>query len=329
MKQFNFIFIIFLLLFLSSYTFSQDIQFSHLQSTKLYMNPSFAGKEGIPNAVMGHRNFSPSNFGDYISHHVSFQKKSKILHGGIGFQLINDRQADGAINQIYGSGMYSYHFDISNNMKIQAGLEAKLAYFSVQDKDFTFPDMFDRYNWRMKDEGEYSYENLNDISDTYWEFNTGALFTYEKFMLRRYREFNVGVSVHHLNKPNAFFSKGDEKIDRRYSLYFDIEMLLVDRKSRSLIPILKPTVLLQQQGNVTTFHYGAFVEVSDLQFGLFLKHDRVFQYYKSIIFLGLDISNMNVSYSYDANLGSKMKKNPISDAHEVTLSINFQYNRDK
>ncbi|MFO8234756.1 MAG: PorP/SprF family type IX secretion system membrane protein [Bacteroidales bacterium] len=317
------------LLFISSYIFPQDIQFSHLQSTKLYINPAFAGKEAIPNAVIGHRNFSPSSFGDYISHHASFQKYSETLHGGIGFQIINDRQADGAINQIYGSGMYSYHFQVSSEVLIQAGLEAKLAYFSVQNKELTFPDMFDPYNWRMRDESEYSREHFADISDKYWEFNTGALLTYKKFMLRRYKEFNLGFSVHHLNSPNNFFGDENKKINRKYSLYFDIEVLLVDQRSKSLIPILKPTILLQKQGSESIFHYGAFLSVSDFEIGIFCKHNQSFNYFKGIMLMGIDISNFTISYSYDASLLSKMKKNPISDAHEVTLSINFQYNRDK
>ena len=259
--------LIIFLFILSLISFSQDIQFSHINQTKLYLNPAFAGAENLPGAVLGHRNFSPSEFGDYISYHASYQQYVDVLEGGIGFQLINDRQSNGAISRIYSSGIYAYQFQVENNIIVQAGLEARYAHLSIRNKEFTFPNMFDPADWQVSGSGEYIPENLNNTRGSYLEFNAGAIMTYKNFMIRKYREFTVGLSVHHLNKPNTLLTHKDKRIKRRYNFYFDIIIPLVNQRSKGFIPLLTPVLLIEKQGSNMNFSYGSYLSLSDFQMG--------------------------------------------------------------
>ncbi len=307
-------------------SYSQDIQYSNINDIKLYINPGFAGKNNIPNAVIGHRNFSPSGFGDYLSYFVSYQQKVDILQGGIGLQLINDRQGSGAINRIYSGGMYAYHFNITDNLMIQAGLEGKFAHLSYDIEKIILPDMFNPITWQ----GRESDEDLTTFAQNtanYLEFNTGFVITYKNVLLRKYREFSLGISVHHINKPPSLLS-GD-KIPRRYNLYFDIDIPLMDFRSKQMIPVLKPVFLYQVQDSEMTFNYGGYLSVMNFQIGVLFRHNQNFGYFNSIFYAGVNFSDININYSYDSSFLGKMKKNPVSGAHEVTLSLNFQYKRNE
>jgi type IX secretion system PorP/SprF family membrane protein len=321
--------LIILFTLISTLAIAQDMQFSHINETKLYLNPAYAGKQDLPNAIFGHRNFAPSGFGDYLSYHASYHQKIDLLKGGVGINFINDRQGNGVINRTYASAMYAYHFEIDNNIKIQAGLESRFALLSINTQNLVFPNMFDPISWQVKDETEYTRENLTSLTGNYIDFNAGVLMTYQNYMLRKYREFNIGFSVHHLNTPGSFLNFGNEKIERRYNLYFDIVIPLMDRRSVTVIPLLTPVFLAQKQGADMSFHYGGYLTYGNLDFGFLMRHNQLFQYINSILFVGLSYGNTNLSYSYDAAFLTKMKKNPISGAHEVTLSINFQYKRDE
>jgi type IX secretion system PorP/SprF family membrane protein len=304
---------------------AQDIQFSHINQTKLYLNPAFSGSDNKPHAILGHRNYAPSQFGDYISHHTSYNQYVDILNGGIGFQLINDRQGGGVINRIFTSAAYAYRFQVEKNITIQAALETKYAHLSIHRKNFIFPDMFNPTTWELRDSESYTSKMLEDASSDYLEFNTGVIMTYENFMIRKYREFTIGLSVHHLNQPQSLLTSDDNKIERRYNLYFDIVIPLMDKRSKGLIPILTPVFIFQKQGNNMNFNYGTYLTLSDFHLGVFFRHNYQIHYFNSIFYAGLNISNFRIGYSYDASMLSKMKKNPISGAHEVTLSISFQY----
>ena len=302
---------------------AQDIHFSHITQTKLFNNPAFAGSDQVANLLINHRNYLPTNFGNYMTSQVSYNQKINALHGGIGAQIVSDRQGSGTFNRHYGSLTYAYQFKAQNNIFIYAGLETKFGYLSYNTQDLIFPDMFDPVNWELNKTN--NTEEFTSPNDHYVEFNSGILMVYKNYMLRTFEEFSIGFAVHHLNKPGSMLTPENEDIYRKYNFYFDIDIPMTWRKKASNVPTITPVLFVEHQRGNTLFQYGGILKNRSYQFGIFTRHNQLFNYFHLVLHAGFDFSKYSIYYSYDGNLFTNMEKNIFSGAHEVTFTIDFQY----
>jgi type IX secretion system PorP/SprF family membrane protein len=303
----------------------QNPTFSHINQKKLFFNPAFAGTESLNNLIIGHRNHPVTSFGDFSNYYLAYNQTSKFLHGGFGFQIINDLQAQKAISKITAGGIYAYHFQIRNDLFAKAAIEPSFTQISVNKDKLTFPNMFDPYNWELMDKTEYTTENLSKLNHHYIDFNAGVLLTYKNYYIRTYREINAGFSVKHINQPRYHLNYPEAKINRQYSFYFDMTIGLMKKKTVKDIPLLKPVFLFQSGEDYQMLLYGFFIKYLDMNAGFLLRNNLMYHYIDPIIYAGFNFSSFGLNYSYDLPLGNKMEKNFISGAHEVTLTIDFQY----
>ena len=118
---------------------AQDPQFSQFYANPLYLNPAFAGSEQCPRAHINYRNQWPALGSTYVTYSASYDQHVDWLEGGVGINIINDVQGDGAINTFYANLMYAYTFKINRKFYLKAAFEASYIYKSM-DWDFTFPD---------------------------------------------------------------------------------------------------------------------------------------------------------------------------------------------
>jgi type IX secretion system PorP/SprF family membrane protein len=298
---------------------SQDIHFSHLNHSRLFINPGFAGSEKISNLSVSHRNLSPTNFGNYITYRVSYNQFFDFINGGLGLQFIRDNQGSGAINRTYLSGIYSYRIRLQKNLILTPALEMKYGMYSLDTKDLVFPEMFNKAQWSIT--GPPPVESLVR-SSSYLEFNTGAVLRYINEYLRTYRDFTIGVAVHHLNKPTSLLNN-ESRIRRKYSAYFDIEIFLNRLDTYQSSTLLIPSFFFYQQWNTNLFQYGTYLKYKNFMLGGFVRHNSGFRFLTPTFQVGLAYDDFNVSYSYDAGFLNYKKVSVISGAHEVTLSVNF------
>src|SRR6185295_4728317 len=74
---------------------AQDLEFSQFFNAPLYLNPAFAGVKVGPRFALNYRN-EWAGLGDaYISYAASYDQHFNVLDGGIGIQVLSDRQANG------------------------------------------------------------------------------------------------------------------------------------------------------------------------------------------------------------------------------------------
>lgn len=302
-----------------SHTFSQDINFSHLNHSRLFINPGFAGSEKISNLTVSHRNFSPAGFGNYVTYKASYNQFVDFINGGLGLQFISDNQGSDAINRTYISGMYAYKIRLEKNLYLTPALETKYAMYSLKTQDLIFPEMFDKTQWELT--GSSPAGSLHRSAD-YLEFNTGLILRHINDYIRRYRDFTVGLAVHHLNKPTALLNK-ENKIRRKISVYFDIEIFLNQMDTYQSSTLLIPTFYFSQQYNTNVFQYGSYLKYQNFRLGGFIRHNSGFRFITPTFQIGVNYENLNISYSYDAGFLNYKKVSVFSGAHEVTLSLNF------
>ena len=103
---------------------AQDPAFTQFYGNPLYLNPAMAGSANCPRISMNHRNQWPSLKGAFISNSISIDKNVEALHGGVGLQVLNDIQGEGALTNTQVSAMYSYQLQASRKLTVLTGVQA-------------------------------------------------------------------------------------------------------------------------------------------------------------------------------------------------------------
>jgi len=112
-----------LLLFFVFKAEGQDPQFSQFYANPLYMNPAFAGTSEYTRTVINYRNQWPKNGNTFVTYNFTYDKYIKSMKGGLGFQLLYDRELNGVINSINSSCFYSYHIKAGDELFFSAALQ--------------------------------------------------------------------------------------------------------------------------------------------------------------------------------------------------------------
>lgn len=123
--------------------FSQDVEFSQYYANPLYLNPAFAGSDEMSRISLNYRTMLPTSFGDYTTYSASYDQYFDGIGGGLGFQLINDRQAQGAVNALAINLVYSYHFKLKKQWSVNLGFQVGYNIHSTHLQNLVFPDMID------------------------------------------------------------------------------------------------------------------------------------------------------------------------------------------
>ena len=304
---------------MGSGAYGQDIHFSHLNHSKLFINPGFAGSGKTDHLTISHRNLSPAGFGNYLTYKASYNQYFKKINSGIGLMLIRDTQGSGAIKRTYISGIYAYRIKLQNNLHISPALEFKYASASLNTKNLIFPEMFNPTTW---DISKSKLPEGIQQSSGYLEFNTGAVLRYTNEYLRTYRDLTAGLAVHHINKPHVLMN-AENRINPRVTAFFNIELYMNRLATYQRSTLLIPTFLYSWQTRSDYFQYGAYLKYKNFVLGGFIRHNSRLQFFTPIIQMGVIFSEFAINYSYDSGFLNYKRASVISGAHEVTLSINF------
>ena len=169
---------------------AQDAEFTQFYANPLYLNPAFAGTMRCPRLVMAYRNQWPSLTGNFVTTSASYDQQVKLLQGGVGVIVVNDRAAQGTLNTTSLGGIYSYQQTISKKVSLKAALQATYFQKTLDWSQLTFGDMIDpRKGFIYQTQDLQRGGNVKAL-----DFSAGVLGFSEKFY--------GGVAVHHLNEPN-------------------------------------------------------------------------------------------------------------------------------
>ena len=124
MKKILFLLSLLILIGFKNEVKAQDPAFSQFFANPLYLNPAMAGSANCPRLSLNHRNQWPSLKGAYLTTSFSYDKGVELLHGGIGLQVLNDMQGEGALSNTQISAIYSYQLQINENITLLTGLQA-------------------------------------------------------------------------------------------------------------------------------------------------------------------------------------------------------------
>jgi type IX secretion system PorP/SprF family membrane protein len=308
---------IFLFILICISGLSQDVEFSQYYANSLYLNPAFAGSEEYTRVALNYRTLLPVSYGDYNTYSASIDKYIENLSGGIGFQVMNDRQAQGAINELGLNFIYAYHFKINKRWNVNAGLKIGYQINSVDARNLTMPDMINPVDGSEVPGSEAGI------------FKQSMFFDFSAGILSWYNNYYVGFSVDHLSKPVISLGSDDPGIiGRKYTLHGGLEIPFYNSLHR-IHMTLSPNVIIQQQNSSSKINLGLYLNKDNFTSGLWLKTNTNLNFSGAVLMLGYYTDIALFAYSYDVPFYLNGLDGIISGAHEVTFLYFFKYKNKK
>ena len=300
---------------MSAQAFSQDPVSAHFFANSILLNPALAGVEGPVKIHTGYRNQWPNTGSSFVTYQAAYDQFIEPIDGGLGIQVLNDKQGDGAFNSYNLDIMYSHQFAVSRRLSFSGGLQAGIGQRSFNPVNLRFGDMIDPVTGNTT----ALSEEILGYSEFYPDFAVGIAAFYDYF--------HGGASIRHIFNPVII--EGDTltgTISRKYAAYVGAVIPVIERRRGKEIMKLSPSMVFIQQRNVQQINYGLDVIFRDFLAGLHTRHDLSLNYGNIIFSAGYISTNFRFRYSYDMRLSSPTIRLPNMGAHEFSLI--FIYNNE-
>ncbi len=305
---------VFLLLFAESVlgAFGQDPEFSQFYSNPLYLNPGFTGTTSFPRINLNYRNQSPHNGETFTSYSISFDRFSKTVNGGLGFQLVHDRELNNVIQTNCANMFYSYHIKINDWSFVSAGLQAGITYKSFDPGHLIFPTMINQLSGEIIGSLPDGFERGSTI---FPDFAVGVVGQIDDIFW--------GVSVHHLTKPDESIIKGDQtgRLPRKVTFHLGARSHKLHNGLLSREFTFSPNIIYQQQGSFKQLNLGFYMIEKSITFGAWYRNNISLIPDALIALIGISKEKFKFGYSFDWTL-SKLS-NYSYGSHEVSLVFFF------
>lgn len=298
---------IFILFQFAQFIKAQDVQFSQLFADRLYLNPAYAGADYCPKLALSYRNQWPGVQFPYVTYSASVNKYFPALNGGLGFRIMNDKQGNGAFNQLNADIIYSYHVNLSRKITAKFALQASVYQKSMSTRNLVFPNMIDPLQGVVFPNSE-SIADQNILTP---DFSAGILLNYKKFFL--------GFSASHI--PHNLIENHSEYFPTKYTFHSGAIIPIDKNDSKKASFILEPNLVFINQQNMNMLYYGMYFDINMLSIGAFLRNNLEMHFDALILSVHLNINNLVIAYSYDATLSRFIGQSQGS--HELSLTYLF------
>ena len=306
--------------------YAQDLHFSQFFNSPLSTNPANTGF--IPDADyrlgVHYRNqwsnimLSPyktiSVFGD------AQLLRNRLENGwlGAGALILSDVAGSGSLRSTKVYGSLAYHQMLGNSSLLSAGFNLGWANKRIDPTNLKFPDQFDG---KFFDNTLPTSVVLVNNNVNYFDMQAGMNYAYfptEDVYV------NAGYSIHHVNRPReSFFA------DRSESSVIPIRHIAFVNGILKVHPnvIINPNLFFTTQAKAYNLVGGlnAYYNLSNLGEAQLIA--GVYYRYKDAVIpmVGLEISNIRFTFSYDITTSSLNNYNYSRGANEFNLLKNGFY----
>jgi len=217
-------------------TQAQDLHYSQFWNVPLELNPALAGISGSDMRLFGGYKSQWANVPvGYTTFSAAFDKKWKKFNNaneqfGFGFLFHQDQAGDSqwALSNV--SGMFSYTRKMMQGVYVSLGGQVGIGQRSFELQQLTFDN---QYNGAVFDPREPTGESFSSTKKIFFDSHAGLNIRIQKDQLKpkqRSTDFDervdtrtkldIGVSLHHLNRPNqSFYDNSNQYIPIRYDIY--------------------------------------------------------------------------------------------------------------
>lgn len=294
---------------------AQDPEFAQYYSAPLYLNPAFAGTANDHRFIANYRNQWPAVPNGFVTYAFSYDYNLQNLNSGIGAMLVTDKAGTAGLKSTQLNFQYSYRVQLADKWVFSSGLNFGVASRNVDFNKLIFNDQI---NFDQGGGAPSSDPTLNNAhSTTYFDFGAGGLIYNRKIWF--------GFAAAHLNKPNRSLLDDEASIPIKTTIHGGIRIpLYYGMMKRDRVAAIAPSFVYKNQGNFDQLDIGTYFLYEPIVVGLWyrgipiqqnisdnISHDAV------IIILGFQLTNVELSYSYDLTVS---ELGPVAGgAHEVAV----------
>ncbi len=306
---------------------AQDVHYSQMYSTPLYVNPAFTGnhdadfRTGINYRQQDAKFKIPfttyTAWGDTRVYPNFLRRRAWI---GLGAHLYYDNAGFGDLTKVQGMffAAFSQGFNSDNSFYGSLGVGIGVTNRTINKDKLIFEDQWNdttlEFNLGIKS-ADLSY--ITNSSIFYPDFNLGIAVHHlvnEKWM------YEVGGSISHINKPKESFfgeSGNNNKVGRKYIGHFTVQRIL------SQNVLIKPEFYFITQEGVSQTLFGANLvfgaEGIKLYTGLWYRLGR-----DLIPTVGIEYNDYTLLFSYDVNVSKKHIASDYQGGFEFSLVKKFR-----
>lgn len=298
-------------LLFSAITLAQDPQFSQVFAVPLYLGPSFAGATGGTRVATNFRDQWPALKNEFISYSLAFDYFFKNTNSGIGLAVIQDHSGAGLLSSTNCLLQYSYVFNLTKDLQLRPGIEASYNVHSLSYNKVVFGDQLSFDGTLPSSTVETSL--AKKIS--YIDFASSILLFHSKYWL--------GISAHHLSKPNQSLTNEKSVIPLKITFYGGKKIKLNTAMAKRQKENLYLAFEYKQQAKFSQCLFGSYVDYIDMTFGIWyrgLPKHTYQSYFNSdaiVLAIAYRFSQFKIGYSYDITT-SRLAINSAG-SHEISI----------
>jgi len=321
---------------------SQDIHFSQFNENPALINPALTGATSPIRASLTNKDqwrsvskpyktmgasfetrFRSDNWQQVEGKSMTFKQSVSKLAGGLSFY--KDKVGDGNLGQTQINLSLATFIAFNKKNYISVGLQGSLIQRMVDHTKLIFSN---QYNGTVYDPNQPSREDFTNLKFTYFDFGTGAQWTYsrEQKNMDADKQFtsHFGFSVYHLTQPKQEYFGTLSKMHMRYVSHGD---LIASIKNSHMA--ISPSYLVQFQGPSKEIIIGSMLRhylKSNSKYTGLVKRNCIGYglYYRSndaILFSALLEwqEKLAMIMSYDLNVSTLAPASSFRGGFEITL----------
>jgi type IX secretion system PorP/SprF family membrane protein len=290
---------------------AQDAQFTQFYAAPTYISPGFAGTGAQTRLGLSYRDQWPAIPGSFVTANFAMDHYLSDLNSGVGLLVTHDKAGSGALRYTSVAAQYAYEIELKRKVFIRPALQFGWVNHAVDYSRLVFGDQLARGGTIG------TYENMDGTSIGYADIAGGALFFTPKLWL--------GVSLHHMNRPNQSLLLNESRVPSRFSMHGGYRL-----------SIRTPVIKEHPQSIVLAFNFRSQEKYDQLDLGAYFERDPFFAglWYRGVplfkryapgyanndalaVLVGVKVNDLRVGYSYDITI-SRLAGHSAG-AHEITL----------
>jgi type IX secretion system PorP/SprF family membrane protein len=333
MKKINYFSTLLVLAFSGFVMRGQDIHFSQIYETPLFLSPANTGfYNGYFRAIANYRSQWAAMNNAFQTMALSldgglFKSKKRPAFMGIGLTIFNDQAGAAKIRKTTALLNVSGLVKLSKHSAMSVGLAGGTAATNGNYDKLTYASQFD---------GNYINTSTDAREPLYRQYTTvdvaaGVAYEYASYKYDQDHDdastFKIAIGAFHLNRPTEEYGAGSAyKMPVRWSYAFTSLFDLEDTKFS-----ISPTVVFQHQGKYQELVMGTYVkyrmstgtkvtgEKTQNAIGLGLFYRRKDAIITKLIF---DLGDYSVGMAYDLNVSGYRAATKGVGGFEVSLRYN-------
>jgi type IX secretion system PorP/SprF family membrane protein len=320
-------------LFISSFGFSQDVHFSQIQESPLWLNPANAGfMDGYFRAVANYRNQWMSMGKAYQTMAISvdaslLKTKKNKAYLGLGLFVFNDRAGVAKM----GSTQAQIHINaiIKTSKKSKLGGAVYIG-FNQNSANYASLTYANQYDGKAIDNSLGSGEVVTYASFLNTDVGAGLNYEFSSANIDMLRDdifsLKIGAAAHHLNQPVQKFASGSTyKLPMRFVGNVQARIDIKGTK----VSIL-PSVIYLRQANATEITVGTHLryrfknptKVTGVKSETGLNIGVYYRVNDAIIpQINLDLGKYAIGVAYDLNVSKYKQVSKLNGGFEIYLKF--------